>query len=920
MKIYRLLFVSCLFLLGCASNQAFTPIKEDPYWASAELANGMKYHIYPNQKEPVSIRLIVHAAAFQENNQQQGYAHFLEHMAFNGSAHYAGNDAIKTFEQSGVSFGPDINAYTAYQETVYKLDLPDNQAVEPALVWFRDIADGIELTPTSVENEKRVIMGEFRFSRKEEKSYAQNVYEHMIANTLYAQHDPLGTKESVNQATPEGIADFYRTWYQPQLTEIVIAGNITLEQATALIEKHFASWEKGSTPMPTRNHSITANNTDFVGYIGANDSPNISLFIDRGEQKIASREQQAQWWLDDIAQQLIQQRLSSNFSDANLPALWIYSQTIPFETQRYSFAEVGFPVDSREASQNLFFSTLAALRDHGVSEQEFQAIFRQYQEMLANFDNNWQKATAIDLVEEKTLASTLDQPIQSHLDRRSTLTEFISTTNNAILDEHLRKLLSSDYQINIGLDKSEDKESVVATLPTLKTLFAQKGQPPLLQEVNQAFVTPTQIGAILSESQPQESMDITTWTLSNGVEVWYRRDTNAGEKVYASLASLGGKASLEPDLRKASEVLIPSAIRGGIANFSGSQLDNHLRRHGIILNPYIDFTSHGISLESSKDELAEAFAALYTAMTAINIDDSHLQLTKQEFKQNRDTFLRSPIGQMALAINRNSYLPDTTHWLYEGSDINTVSVEQLMQTHDDLFKKNRGFKLFITADIKPAELKPLLRTYVASLTFSSAPEVDYRIDYRADFQPRIDMAINDEKSSAYLARVISNDPEHKSATTIFMDDMLWRVANRRMVSQVREQLGLDYAPNAFSVSADSEPHNDWLFSVDISSNDVDTAEQAIDKLIDGLSVEITEEETLTAAKQLIADLKPLKDDPKQMNWFIQRYSLHGYGIDALFNIEQTANRITAQEMTLRAKQIFNHHNRRTKIIMRPKAK
>lgn len=156
--------IPALLLAGCTLTESSLPLQPDSNWQVAILPNGMKYHLYPTDDSQVSLRLVINSGSFQETPQQQGYAHFIEHMAFNGSQHFAGNQVIELFEQAGGSFGADINAFTSYQQTTYKLDLADNKRLKDALTWMRDIGDGLEFDPNEVEKEKGVILGEWRRS------------------------------------------------------------------------------------------------------------------------------------------------------------------------------------------------------------------------------------------------------------------------------------------------------------------------------------------------------------------------------------------------------------------------------------------------------------------------------------------------------------------------------------------------------------------------------------------------------------------------------------------------------------------------------------------------------------------------------------------------------------------------------------
>ncbi|WP_234425360.1 M16 family metallopeptidase [Vibrio coralliilyticus] len=211
------LFFIAVVISGCSSFPNDPPIEADKGWIEGALDNGLKYHIYPVSGAPVSVRLFVRVGSLQETDQQRGYAHFLEHMAFNGSRHFSSNEMVSLFEQAGLTFGADINAYTAYYETVYQLDLPDNTQLNNALLWMRDIGDGLTIAPAEVEKEKGVIQGEIRRTRPENKSLADKYYDYLLKGTALEDLDPVGDSLSVQSATPESITAFYQKWYHPEM-------------------------------------------------------------------------------------------------------------------------------------------------------------------------------------------------------------------------------------------------------------------------------------------------------------------------------------------------------------------------------------------------------------------------------------------------------------------------------------------------------------------------------------------------------------------------------------------------------------------------------------------------------------------------------------------------------------------------------
>ncbi len=316
MKIRLLVSILCILFAYCALQQTNRALQPDQRWVTQTLPNGLTYHLYPDSEQEVSIRLYVHAGSMQETAQQAGYAHFIEHMAFNGTRHYQHNDVIRMFEQSGAQFGADFNALTYYDRTVYQLDLPNAQNIDKALLWFADIADGLAFDADEVEKEKGVILGEFRASRTENMSLEQQFYLHQIQGTSYADRDPLGSRELVQAATPDSLKAFYQQWYQPQLAELVITGNFTLEQGQQWVENYFSSWKKGSTEKPASIYHQALNNQDLVAPVTAGESPSLTLIFPQGSAAIKDYASQQEFWRDDVGEQLLHTRLVAAFNDA----------------------------------------------------------------------------------------------------------------------------------------------------------------------------------------------------------------------------------------------------------------------------------------------------------------------------------------------------------------------------------------------------------------------------------------------------------------------------------------------------------------------------------------------------------------------------------------------------------------------------
>ncbi len=924
MKKYYLATVLCLTLVGCSSIPKDILLQADPAWTSGQLENGLTYHVYPDHEASVSIRLVVHAGSFQESEQQEGYAHFVEHMAFNGSKNFSQNEVISLFEKAGASFGADLNAYTSYQETVYQLDLPDNTQLEPALTWIRDIGDGLDIANSEVEKEKGVILGEFRYARLDDKTFVDKFSDHFIEGGPYESQDALGTKESVTNATSQGLSRFYQTWYQPQIVEVIVSGDIDIKTVVPLIEKQFADWERGQTPKPEKQKVTTFNEDDFVEYAGS-EAPSITLMMNRAPSVIENHTQQHQLWLDETSQQLIRQRLIAVFNDAALPTQWVTSENYFMEYQRYSITSVGFPAGSREVTQQKLFSELATLRDYGVSENEITSEKDYYQDLLDNVERDWDNMESAQHADYKATALVAEKKVQSQQDYQANMEEFLASLDLDVINDNIKTMLSSDYFMVIGMDDNEDRVAITNSIDSLKSSYSKAGTQPQLTMTSSAFTIPSSQGEIVMVEQMYANPNLQKWTLSNGIDMWYLRDSLADDEVGIYYVSLGGKDALDPNLYPAVEVALPAIGRSGVGDFSGAELDAYLDRQDIQVYPFIDYTRHGIELKVKQNGLEEAFSALNAIVTSVKVSPEQLEAVKQEFIQDRKTYLESPAGQFRQAMDQNTYQPGSGHVLIDGSSVEAVSVDEVRIVHQQLFGQLRNNQLVIVGNIDPSELKPLVRQYLASIPLEKGVEPDLKVAYKHLSKERVDLAINNVNSTEYILRTIAEPfPNAESvrgqtAKDVFMEDLLQRVLTTRLDTYIREELSLDYSPYAHSISQDGEPSHDWLIGALIAPKNVDKIEVAIDKVITDLLQGISKDEIRTAGKQLEADFTPLDVSPIDQAWFVSRYLIHDYGVEALFDVEGMINSISSKDMNELALRIFGENSRKVKNIMRPKA-
>ncbi|NQZ55758.1 MAG: insulinase family protein, partial [Candidatus Nitrosopelagicus sp.] len=257
-KVFVLLHVLFIAQLSIARGQAnwahdTSDITPDPAVTFGVLENGLRYAVMPHAEPPerISMRLYVDAGSLMETVEQQGLAHFIEHMAFNGTKNFPAGEMVEYFQRLGMSFGGDTNAHTSFKETVYKLELPkpEENLIKRAMLLFRDYADGMIMSGKEIEKERGVILSELITRDSAEWRTQKEAYKFALPDSLISKRFPIGTKKVIKGAGRKTFMDFYKTWYTPDRMSIVVVGAVKTDSIIAMIEKNFSS-------MPSQKSSL----------------------------------------------------------------------------------------------------------------------------------------------------------------------------------------------------------------------------------------------------------------------------------------------------------------------------------------------------------------------------------------------------------------------------------------------------------------------------------------------------------------------------------------------------------------------------------------------------------------------------------------------------------------------------------------
>ncbi len=355
-------------------------------------------------------------------------------------------------------------------------------------------------------------------------------------------------------------------------------------------------------------------------------------------------------------------------------------------------------------------------------------------------------------------------------------------------------------------------------------------------------------------------------------------------------------------------------MKGERLRFKGEGV---LSRWNGVLVPMLDSTSHGVKVTAQKTRLETALNAIYNLTTDLKVDERQLSAVKQEFKQQRRAFFASPTGKLIQEANRNVYMLDSRHRMLDSNGVDPVTSEQILAVHKRLFNFNDGFKMVIVADLASEQLEPLLKRYVASIEMLPGKPIDYHVALKPDAPARSVITDGHEPSSLYLQLLTNANYDAQSGRDTMIVDILHRISSARVLDQLREELSLDYNPSVYPMIQDRERVSHWFFESQVDPKDVAIMDSQLNKVFDGLAVNISQEEVDIAVRQLVVAMQGMEDNPSQRAWAYGRYLVHDYGLKELLDAEKAAQSITLEEVQDRARSAFGPQAKRSTIILNP---
>ncbi len=914
-----------LFALALAAQAQVnpaTPLPVSPNVVVGKLPNGLTYYLQKNGRpeKKLELRLVLKAGSILEDDDQQGMAHLLEHMAFNGSTHFKKQELVSYLESIGVQFGADLNAYTSFDETVYILPIPTHKRehVEKGFLVLRDWAGGMSLNAKDIDDERPIVLEELRLGKGARDRMNKVLLPKLFNGSRYAQRLPIGTDAVIRNGTHAALRRFYQDWYRPDLMAVVVVGDIETKDAERLVKQHFSDLKMPAKPRPRFDAEIAPRSTTEAMVITDPEANGNSLLVRFPVQR-STEDLTYGGFRTDIIQSLfttmLNQRLQELTQQANPPFLGAAS-AISGLTKRYEAYSASAQLGKGGAAPAIdaLVQENARASQFGFSAAELERAKKGLQRRMESAYNERDKTNSSTLVGELVRNFLEHESISGIENEYKFTTETLPGITLDEVNKYARAtipLTAPKLVVYMGATKAElptpTSEQLLAMYSTAEKLAVTARDEKAVATTLMA--KPPVAGSIVSETQ-DKALGLTTLLLSNGVKVVLKPTDFRNDQVVLSASRYGGQALFDDadifNARYASGVV--SAM--GLGEFSPLDLRKVIAGKTASVAGGVTGNAETLVGASGSADIETMLQMMHLRMGAPRRDPELFKsFVGRQAEAARNTMVQpDAIFQDAIVsalYNNHPRVPRAP----KPEQFATLDLDRLVAIHQQRFASVKGMNFVMVGSFDVAAVKPLLATYLGSLP---AGDIEARVVDRG-VRPikgvvKKEVRVgSDDKSKVSIT--FTGEAPYSTAEQMRLAALL-EVMNIKIVEVLREKLSLIYG-GGVSGSLNRFPYENYRVAMTVP-----TGPANVDKVIAAAFGEI---ERLKTEGPTVADLNKVKEGwittyrrslRENSYWMGKLMSAAMQEDDAksILDYEQRVNALTQDDVKAAAKRYFDMQN------------
>lgn len=915
------------------AQQAMAKLPNDPAVRVGHLENGLTYYIRHNElpAKRAEFYLATNVGAIQETPDQDGLAHFLEHMCFNGTAHFPDKGILDYLRSIGAEFGANVNASTGFEETQYMLNnIPVERptVVDTCLMILCDYAHFVNNDPVEIDKERGVIIEERRQRRNAQWRTMEQSFHYYFKGTKMENCTLIGRQESLETFKPESLHNFYASWYHPDMQAVIVVGDVDVDRTEAKIREIFSVIPKCENPQPKEHLSVPDHAEPIVGIITDPERTNPSIEMAwHSEATPEAYNATIVGQMEDIIKTLIQLVMQERFADiVSKPDSPYLGGNFSFSSLVYEdidavIGQVALKEDNMLGGLKDFYTELERMKRFGFGEDEVDRAKKQIETALENAVKKAETRRNSEFI-SPLISNFFDQePFMEPEVEQEVVNQILAQVNAQVLSMVASQLLTEEnfVAVYVGPEKegiaTPTEEEILAAIAEVK---ASDIQPLEGEEIASEFLNPALLKGAKSKKAKDTLYGAKEWMLGNGVKVVFLQTDYKKDQILFDLYKDGGK-SLIPDEDIVSfdgDIISLFKSNSGVAGFSGTQLAKMLTGKTVAINPYLNSLDHGIEGQANQKDLETALQLVYLFFTEPRFDQDEYDNGINQLKAILPNIDTNPNYKISKEFNKVLYNDSPRHRLISMDIIDDANLETLEKYYRMLFNDAAGATFVVVGDIDIDTLKPLVEKYIGSLP-KGRKALKWADDGVRIPRGRIKDILNVDMQTplSTVAQVYTAYLPYTAERRAALDAIAY-ILDIRYTNTLREDEGGTYSASV-NASYSRRPEERVLLRVEFGARP-----SLCDKLR-GLAVEgirelaengPTDEEVNQAVQNLRKNLPERRQNNSYWQSALESFLRYGRDVDA--DNEAAINGLTKEKMQTALQEVLAQDNF-IEVVMKP---
>lgn len=798
MKIFRSNFFKAFLAiaillpgLSFSQEQLKQPVPLDPEVRYGKLENGLTYYIKHNDKteERAEFYLSNNVGAILETDEQNGLAHFCEHMCFNGTKYFPEKGILNYFETIGMEFGRNINAGTGKDMTNYYLmhtPVTREGIIDTALMTLRDWSHYVSFEEEEIDNERGVIHEEWRTRRNANFRLNTTLMPIIYQGSKYAERDIIGTLDVIDNSEYETLRNFYRDWYRPDLQAIIVVGDIDVDQIEEKIKTYFSEIPAKENAPERPTYDVPNNEEPIVAIATDKEAQNSNISVYYKHDYIKPEEKNMLYYVNSYAEALYTSMLNTRLNELvqkeNPPFIFAYNYYGNFAGNKDAYT-LGASANNIENALTALLTENQRVKQHGFTAGEFDRaktdLLRQLEKAYKEKDQQQNRNLAFQFINHfstnnPTPGAAFEYDFAQQVLPMIPLQEVNKLSNEWITDNNMVISITGPEKEGFKVPTEQEVLEIISNVKSmnLEAYVDEVSDKPLMETIPAA-------GKVTEETQDKD-LGITKWQLSNGVKVVIKPTTFKEDEILINAFSKGGSSLYSVEDLPSAEFATTVVGRSGIADFSLIELEKMLTGKVVRVNPYIEDLYEGISGNCAPGDLETALQLINMYFTSPRFD----QAATNAFMSRLGAFLQNK------ALNPDATFRDSVSFILANRNprkeplsaerLQEVNFEKAKEIYLDRFADASDFTFIFTGNIDVEKAKPLFETYLASL-----PSVNRNENWKDN---------NVRYPDGKLTKLIEKELETQK-NTIFINlngDLEYNLENRLLLQAIKHVLDIRY--------------------------------------------------------------------------------------------------------------------------------